>query len=69
MLKKSGLTILVIAIIILLGYGLFNLFSVIIDDPGLPIIIKIGLLALILGLILTFLAVLKERIEDYRQGK
>ncbi len=69
MLKKSGLTVLVIAIIILLGYGLFNLFSVVISDPGLPVIVKMGLIALILGLILTFLAVLKERIEDYRQGK
>lgn len=69
MFKKLGLTLLVIAVIILLGYGLFNLFSVIMGDPGLPLIIKIGLLALIIGLIITFLAILKERIEDYKQGK
>ncbi len=69
MLKKLGLILLVIAVVLLLGYGLYNLFVVIFNEPELPVVIKIALLVLILALIILFIAIFKERIEDHRQGR
>jgi predicted anti-sigma-YlaC factor YlaD len=51
-----------IAAIILLIYGGFKLIEGIIKDPAVDIVLKVGLIALVVGLAVLFVSVLRERL-------
>lgn len=66
MIKKVGLAILGLAALLLVMDGIYELFLAIAYDPGLPILIKIALTGIIIGIIILFLYVLADRIKDKR---
>ena len=69
MLKKIGMIILFISISILIGSGVYHLFLVIINDPGLSFLIKVALSGLIIALIVILIALIKERREDKKNER
>jgi len=69
MLKKIGTIILFISLALLLGSGVYHLFLAIINDPGLPILIKLALVGLIVALIVILIALIKERREDKKNER
>lgn len=60
--RTLGWILLSVAAIILLIYGGFKLIEAIIQDPTVDIILKIALVALIAGLAVLFVSVLRERL-------
>ncbi|MFP4199395.1 MAG: hypothetical protein ACLFSO_07370, partial [Halanaerobium sp.] len=64
MLKKIGNIILFISLVLLLGSGIYHLMMAIINDPDLPVLIKLALVGLIVALIVILIALIKERRED-----
>jgi uncharacterized membrane protein len=69
MLKKIGIAILMISLLFLIGSGLYHLMIAIINDPGLPLLIKFALSALIIALIIILIALIKERWEDKKNER
>lgn len=69
MLKKIGSIILFISLALLLGSGIYHLMMAIINDPGLPILIKVALAGLIVALIVILIALIKERREDKKNER
>ncbi len=70
--RGVGWAILSVAGILLLMYGGFVAIEKLIEDPALSIILKVGLLALLGGLAILFVSVLRERFyfwsrERYRE--
>lgn len=55
--------------IILLMYGGFRLIEAIINDPTVGILLKAGLLALLAGLTILFVSVLRERIYFWSRDR
>ncbi len=51
-----------IGCIILLTYGIFKAIETIIADPQLEVIIKIGIIAVIAGLVILLISVVREKI-------
>jgi len=64
MLKKIGVVLLLISLIFLVGSGLYHLMIAIINDPGLPLLIRFALGGLLIGLLVLLIALIKERWED-----
>ena len=60
--RTLGWILMSIAAIILLIYGGFKLIEEIIQDPTVDIVLKVGLVALIGGLAILFVSVLRERL-------
>lgn len=69
MLKKMGMIILFISLGLLLGAGVYHLFIAIINDPGLPVLIRLALVGLIVSLIVILIALIKERREDKKNER
>ncbi|RAK04860.1 hypothetical protein C8C77_1387 [Halanaerobium saccharolyticum] len=69
MLKKIGIIILYISLVLLLGAGVYHLFMAIIYDPGLPALIKLALIGIIIALIVILIALIKERREDKKNER
>ena len=69
MLKKIGMIILFISLALLIGSGVYHLILAIINDPGLPVLIKLALVALIIALIVILIALIKERREDKKNER
>ena len=69
MLKKIGSIILFISLALLLGSGIYHLMMAIINDPGLPVLIKVALAGLIVALIVILIALIKERREDKKNER
>ena len=69
MLKKIGMTILFISLALLIGAGVYHLMMAIINDPGLPVLIKVALSGLIIALIVILIALIKERMEDKKNER
>ncbi len=69
MLKKIGMTILFISLALLIGSGVYHMFLAIINDPGLPVLIKLSLVGLIVALIVILIALIKERREDKKNER
>jgi len=65
--RTLGWILLSIAVIILLIYGGFKLIEEIIQDPTVDIVLKVGLVALIAGLAILFVSVLRERLYLIRK--
>ena len=60
--RTLGWILLSVAAIILLIYGGFKLIEEIIQDPTVDVVLKVGLVALIGGLAILFVSVLRERL-------
>lgn len=69
MLKKIGSIILFISLLLLLGSGIYHLMMAIINDPGLPVLIKVALVGLIIALVIILIALIKERREDKKNER
>jgi len=69
MLKKIGVALLLISLIFLIGSGLYHLIIAIINDPGLPLLIRFALAGLIISLLVLLIALIKERWEDKKNEK
>lgn len=69
MLKKIGSIILFISLALLLGSGIYHLMMAIINDPGLPVLIKVALAGLIVALVIILIALVKERREDKKNER
>jgi predicted anti-sigma-YlaC factor YlaD len=65
--RGTGWVLFSLAAIALLIYGGFRLIETIIEDPAVGLLMKVGLLALIGGLAILFVSVLRERI--YFRGR
>ena len=65
--RMAGWICMSIAAILLLIYGGFKLIEKIIQDPTIDIVLKIGLVALIVGVAILFVSVARERL--YLQKK
>ncbi|NLM97733.1 MAG: hypothetical protein GX175_09040 [Halanaerobiaceae bacterium] len=48
----------------LLGTGLYYLLSSILRDASVPVVIRIGIAGVVLGLIILLISLIKERMED-----
>ena len=60
--RTLGWILMSVAAIILLIYGGFKLIEEIIQDPTVDVVLKVGLVALIGGLAILFVSVLRERL-------
>jgi predicted anti-sigma-YlaC factor YlaD len=60
--RGTGWILFSVAAIALLLYGGFQIIESLIRDPGLGTLLKIGLLALLGGVVILFVSVLRERI-------
>lgn len=60
--KNIGVVLLIIGIIILIGYGIYELIS----DLLMPMVVKISIIALIMGIIIIISALIIEKIKDRR---
>jgi hypothetical protein len=69
MLKKIGMIILFICLALLLGSGVYHLFLAIINDPGLPVLIRVALSGVIIALIVILISLIKERREDKKNER
>ncbi len=58
-----------IASIVLVIFGGFKIIEDIIKDPNIEMILKVGLLALIVGLAILFVSVLRERIFFWQKDR
>jgi hypothetical protein len=58
-----------VAAILLTIYGGFKLIEEMIKDPDIETILKVGLLALIAGLAILFVSVLRERIYFWKRDR
>ena len=47
---------------VLLSYGAFKLIEETITDPGISIVLKVGLLAAVFGTVILFVSLLRERL-------
>ncbi len=60
--RMLGWICLSVAAIILLIYGGFKLIEELIQDPTVDVVLKVGLVALIIGFAILFVSVLRERL-------
>jgi hypothetical protein len=63
-LKNIGAGLLIIGIIILIGYGFYEFMS----DLLIPMVVKISIIALVMGIIIILSALIIEKFKD-RRGK
>jgi predicted anti-sigma-YlaC factor YlaD len=55
--------------IILLCYGAFKLIEEVVRDPGLSLVLKIGVVSLIFGGVVLFVSLLRERLSVRKTDK
>ncbi len=55
--------------IVLLSYGSFKMIEQLIADPTVALAVKIGTVALMLGLVMLFISILRERLQVRRADK
>lgn len=67
--RTIGWIFLSIGVIVLLFYGGFKLVEELIKDPTVTIIAKVGILALLAGLVILFVSVLRERVFAYKKDR
>ena len=59
-LNVLGLIVFFIGIFILIGFGLYKFF----EDMEVPFIVKWGITAIILGVIIILISLIKERLKE-----
>lgn len=67
--RGTGWLLFSAAAIILFIYGGFQLIEHIIEDPTVGVLLKIGLLALLGGLVILFVSVLRERVYFWSRDR
>ena len=55
-----GLTILFAGVAALVGYGLYEFFR----DSSIPVVVRLGIIAIILGIIIILASLIKERSKE-----
>ena len=66
-LNTIGLTIFSLGALVLIGYGLYELVAALWQDTDIPIIIKLGIVGVILGVLILLIALVSERIKDNKK--
>jgi predicted anti-sigma-YlaC factor YlaD len=67
--RGAGWIVFSVAAILLIIYGGFRAIEEMIRDPKVELLFKVGLLALIVGLTILFVSVLRERIYFWRKDR
>jgi len=67
--RRVGWIIFSVAAILLTIYGGFKLIEEMIKDPNIETMLKVGLLALIVGLAILFVSVLRERLHFWQKDR
>ncbi|MEJ2704558.1 MAG: zf-HC2 domain-containing protein [Sedimentisphaerales bacterium] len=67
--RGIGWIVFSIAAILLTVYGGFRAIEAIIRDPKIELLFKVGLLALLVGLAILFVSVLRERIYFWKKDR
>ena len=67
--RGTGWVLFSLAAIALLLYGGFRLIETIVVDPAVGVLLKIGLLALLAGLAILFVSVLRERVYFWSRDR
>ena len=67
--RTLGWILLSVGLIVLLSYGAFMLIENFIRDPSVAATLKIGVIATILGLIVLFVSILRERMVTRKQDR
>ena len=55
-----GLTIFFAGVLTLIGFGLYKFF----EDSTVPVIVRYGIIAIILGVIIILMSLIRERIKE-----
>ena len=55
-----GLTIFFGGLLTIVGYGLFKFF----EDTTIPVVVRLGIIAIILGIIIILISLIRERINE-----
>jgi len=55
-----GLTLFSLGIVVLVGFGLYKFFQ----DTTVPVIIRYGIIAVILGVVIILISLIKERLKE-----
>ncbi|RLC35816.1 hypothetical protein DRH27_06220 [Candidatus Falkowbacteria bacterium] len=55
-----GLTIFFAGLLAIAGYGLFKFF----EDTTIPVVVRLGIIAIILGIIIILISLIKERLNE-----
>ncbi|MFW6035852.1 MAG: hypothetical protein ACOCRZ_06315 [Halothermotrichaceae bacterium] len=66
--KKIGFTVFVISFLLLIGYGVYHFLAEFFSSP-MPVVIRIGITGIILGLVILIIGLIKERMEDIKNEK
>jgi predicted anti-sigma-YlaC factor YlaD len=67
--RRIGWVVFSLAAILLVTYGGFEAIEKVIEDPGVSLLLKVGLLALLVGLAILFVSVLRERIYFWSKDR
>ena len=67
--RGIGWVVFSVAGILLLIYGGFTAIEILITDPGVGLLLKVGLLALLAGLAILFVSVVRERIYFWSKDR
>ncbi len=67
--RSVGWIVFSVAAILLIIYGGFKAIEEMIKDPDIETILKVGLLALIVGLAILFVSVLRERLYFWQRDR
>lgn len=67
--RGIGWVVFSVAGILLLIYGGFTAIEKVIDDPSVGVLLKVGLLALLAGLAILFVSVVRERIYFWSRDR
>ncbi len=60
--RRLGWILLSVGAVALIAYGAFELVEKFVRDPSVALILKVGVLAGILGLVILFVSILRERL-------
>ncbi|MCD4762374.1 hypothetical protein K8R32_05475 [bacterium] len=55
-----GLTFFFAGLLTLAGFGLYKFF----EDTTIPVVVRLGLIAIILGIIIILISLIKERLKE-----
>ncbi len=67
--RSSGWLLLSAGLIILLGFGLYTIFSELFTDPTVPVWLKIGVGAVFLGSVILLVSYARERLFAWRRDR
>jgi hypothetical protein len=60
--RGAGWVLLSLGAILLLCYGSFRLLEGLIKDPTVDVVVKVGVVALVFGVVILFVSLLRERL-------